>query len=169
MPVYERDDENRSRKLRLAKLKRGGGTFVYDGSAFDTEAIPTVLKIGKKVPKLDDSGLPVINSDGEAVFERSGAPQYDEQGRTQLGGPPKIVKRALKVFKLRGLEFPAGVPVKVTDQSLALKLRCMMGFEELDGGAPVEAQETKPAPKKRGPKPKIKVPSPEVLDLDSEE
>jgi hypothetical protein len=84
-----------------------------------------------------------------------------------MGGTPVVIEHPLDVVKVMGVEFPAGVPVKVDDHSLALKLRCMGIFDEVSdsdalttknktdqeeahGDVFQQHQEPAPAPKKRG-------------------
>jgi hypothetical protein len=131
--ILSRDEENAKRKQRLAKQKRGPGVFVYDGGDFDVEAIPTMLTYGRDTPKLDSNGMPILDQTGRPLFERVGTPVMVD-GRPQLGGPPKIVKHPITVRVVRGVSFPTGEPVKVSDHSLALKLRCMGGFSEVEEG-----------------------------------
>jgi hypothetical protein len=147
MAINLRDEENAKRKQRLAQIKRGPGVFVYAGTAVDTEWVPTILRTRKASPAFGADGLPVFNEDGEQVFEKAGKPVRDSKGNPVLGGPPKKLTHKIEVFKIRGLEFPEGEPVKVSDPSLALKLRCMSHFDEVAAGTEVE---TEPAPKKRG-------------------
>ena len=161
MAIRDRGEGNEKRKDRLAKLKKGPGVFVYDGLGFDVEAIPTVLKIGRNVPVLDSEGMPVVDDSGRQVFEKQGKIVRDSKGQPVLGGVPKIKKTPLDVFEVRGMKFPKGEPVEVKDPSIALKLRCLERFEEVEAIEVVEADgdEFEATPKKRGkpgPKPKSK-------------
>jgi hypothetical protein len=152
-----RDEENRSRKMRLAKVRRGPGVFVYAGGAFDVAAIPTVKLAGKNEPVFDGDGLPVTDSSGRQVFQKRGTPIRDRNGVPVLGGPPKMERIELEVFAFRGIEFPRGEAVEVDDESIALKLRLFPFMGESEKGQDVaglvsEVSESieAPAPKKRG-------------------
>jgi len=59
----------------------------------------------------------------------------DERGQLILGGEPDVSVRTLDVYKLRGVEFAAGVPVAVRDADLALKCRAMSCFREVEPGS----------------------------------
>lgn len=149
MPFKEkpkRDEENAKRKQRLAKIKRGPGVFVYDGSHYDTNWIPTVKMTGREVPVLDGSGFPVMDGSGRQVYQRAGTPVRDDKGRPVLGGEPKVERIRLETVKIWGVDFPEGVPVEVKDTSLALKLRCLTAFEEIEPKAeePIEKPKRKP-------------------------
>lgn len=130
--ILDRGEGNAKRKERLAKLKKGPGVFVYDGSLCDTESIPTPLLVGKAQPVFDARGMPVVDKTGRQQYAPAGQFVRDESGQPVLGGTPKTVTRQLSTFKLRGFEFPAGKPVTVSDSALALKLRGMNGFEEVE-------------------------------------
>lgn len=149
LELRSREGDFAKRKNRLAMLKKGPGVFVYDGEAHDTEWIPTPRRTTGKDAVLDERGLPVLDSDGNQVFDRPGKIMRDIEGRVVLGGPPKRELKKIEVYALRGVEFPAGKPVRVDNSSLALKLRGMLHFEEVDGEA-AESTEAE-APKKRGP------------------
>lgn len=159
--ILDRDEDNAKRKQRLAKLKRGPGVFVYDGSHTDHESIPTYLLVGKEVAKFNEStGLPQIDKSGRQVFERAGTVVRNGKGEPVLGGVPKIERIAVETKTVRGVDFPTGKKVLVEDPSLALKLRGMDGFEEVEGEADVEAEPeaSAEAPKaRRGRKPKAAV------------
>lgn len=146
MAIVERGEGNAKRKERLAQINKGPGTFVFLGG-FDTEFQPTILKTGKNVPVLDEQGLPVVDQVGRQVFKPAGTPVYDDAGKPVLGGPPKVVKHELKQMTVRGVTFVKGKPTKVTDKTLALKLRCMQSFEEVDEKSGSEKAE-KAEPKK---------------------
>jgi hypothetical protein len=49
-----------------------------------------------------------------------------------MGGKPERLAKAIDVKVVRGVKFPAGRPVKVADPALALKLRGMDGFSEVE-------------------------------------
>jgi hypothetical protein len=92
----------KKREEKLAKLKQGPGTFVYDGSAADTEYVP-----GK-----------ALKSKGKIVgWERE----------------PVLKKLPLDVYD-------------VEDAGLALKMRGMGCFEEIEA----EGESAEGEPKKRG-------------------
>lgn len=131
-----RDEDNNTRKKRQAQLARGPGWFVYDGSHFDTEHIPTPLLSGGKEVQLGEDGLPVVDAAGRAVYKPAGVPVIDIHGKVVMGGTPKVVRHAKSVTRLRGYEFKEGEKVYVADRALALKLRGMPGFEEVEGEAP---------------------------------
>jgi hypothetical protein len=131
--IRDRDEENARRKNRLAQLKKGPGTFVYDGSCSVGEAIPTPLLIGRETPEFDSSGIPVVDSAGRQVMRPGGQHDKNEDGTTKYGGVPKVVMHPIEVYKIRGYEFPAGKSVFVGETGLARKLRGMDGFEEVEG------------------------------------
>jgi hypothetical protein len=159
MATLERGEGNETRKKRLEKLKKGPGVFIYNGEAEDTEYVPTPLLTGRKEPLLDDRGLPVTDRAGRQIYAPSGQVVRNGKGEPMLGGIPQIVKHKIEVFVVRGVEFPAGKEVVVNDSSLALKLRGMTHFAEVDAvEAAPEGEE--PAPKKRG-RPKKGEPSAE--------
>jgi hypothetical protein len=125
-----------NRKSRQAKLKQGPGVFKYVGGAFDTEAIPTVLKTAKLEAKLDASGNPEYDRAGRAVMVPAGAPVRDNEGNIMMGGPPKMKRTELETYVVRRVPFKLDVAVEVADEQLALKLRGMKGiFVEVDASA----------------------------------
>lgn len=148
--IRSREEESRRRSGRLAQLKKGPGVFVYNGRAVDSDAIPTPILIGREEPLLDREGIPVLDAARRQVMRPAGRHDTDEEGQVILGGVPKIIKKPLDTFKLRGVEFPRGEPVSVSDAGLALKLRGMDCFEEFDG---------KESPKKHEPAPDSDEPS----------
>ena len=129
--ILSRDEDFARRRDRLKMFKRGPGTFVYDGSWCDTEWIPTFKTVGKNVPAFTSSGVPVLDAAGRQVFVPVGDIVRDDKGRPVLGGEPERKKIPLDTVKIWGVALPKGVPVKV-DASLALKLRRMDGFNEVD-------------------------------------
>jgi len=131
--IHERGEGNARRRERLAKLKKGPGVFVYDGEGYDTEAIPTPLLTGTKSPVFNAAGLPVMDASGRQIYEKSGRPVTAQDGTIVMGGVPKVRRIKIKTLKMRGLEFPEGKPVLVADEALALKLRGMDVFEEVEG------------------------------------
>lgn len=143
--IRDRGEGNAKRKDRLAKLKKGPGVFVYDGSAVDVEHIPTPLLTGKKVPELDGAGMPLVDGAGRQVFKRAGTPVRNDRGEIIMGGAPKVVRHPINVFEIHGFAFPKGEPIHVDNDQLALKLRGMDCFTEVDAAALGDA-----APKKRG-------------------
>ncbi len=144
-----RGEGNARRRDRLAKIKKGPGVFVYDGSAMDTESIPTPLLTGRKTPLFDASGLPALDRAGRQIYSSAGEPVRNPlTGAIVMGGVPKLVHHPVAVYTIREHEFPKGEPIEVHDDELALKLRCLSCFTE------VEADETAEAPKRRR-KPRI--------------
>jgi hypothetical protein len=105
--ILDRTDDNKTRKGRIAKFKRGPGVFVYDGGETDTESEPT--------PK----------------FMPNGKPDMDHNGKQKMGGPPILHTIPIDTYVLQGIEFPKGVPVAVKLDALALKLRGMSSFDEV--------------------------------------
>jgi hypothetical protein len=140
MGIETRDEGNAKRKDRLAKIKKGPGVFVYNGGAFDTDWAPTPMLVGAKVPKLDEQGMPVRDRAGRQVYERAGEVVRDLKGQPVLGGEPSVERKPMKTFVVRGKEFPAGKQVVVDDPTLALKLRCMSHFDEVEAGAVLEVE-----------------------------
>jgi len=138
-----------NRKARLAKLKKGPGVFVYLGGAMDTEATPTPLLGGKKVVALSDSGLPILDASGRPTYQPAGMPVLDGKGRPMLGGQPKIKHIELSTFLVRGVPFAKGEQVTVGDEQLALKLRGMRVFEEIESAPEAESAEDKPGKRKK--------------------
>ena len=124
--ILDRTDENKTRKGRLAQLKRGPGVFVYDGSENDTDSEPTPL------------------------FDKKGEPVLDHSGKQKLGGPPILHQIPIDTYVLMGVEFPKGVPVEVKLSALALKLRGMDSFHEQAETVP--AVEEKEEPKRGRPR-----------------
>jgi hypothetical protein len=150
--IIDRSEDNAKRKNRVAKLRKGAGTFVYKGGLFDTVSTPQPLVTGANEPVFDAGGAPVIDSSGRQVYQRSGQVVRDIQGRPVLGGEPKLERIEFEVAKVRGVSFPRGEPVHVSDEMLALKLRGMLGFDEVEAVELVESDEpVSEAPKKRGP------------------
>lgn len=150
-----RDEDNARRKDRQKSVARGAGVFVYDGSLFDTEWVPTPKLVGKNTPKVDSRGMPVIGRDGRQVFEPANKIETDSNGRVVMGGEPEKRLVPIDTFKIWGAVLPANEPVYVEDARLALKLRGMDGFDELVGeeAAPFLPKDG-PAKKKRGRKAK---------------
>lgn len=142
-----RGDGNETRKKRLEKIKKGPGVFVYTGEAVDHEWEPTVLKVGRNVPVFNAHGMPVLDASGRQVFEKQGRIVRDEKGNPVLGGEPKKTTKKIETYSIRGVDFPEGEKIAVSDPSLALKLRCLGFFEEIE-----EESAKLPAPKPRGPK-----------------
>jgi hypothetical protein len=155
--ILTREDEFRTRKGRQKELKRGPGTFVYDGSHLETHWTPTVLRRGKSEPKFTDEGEVAVDSEGEPIYERPGKVVTDMNGRPVLGGPPKVSKVEVSTKKIRGLSFPKGKPVFVRDAAFALKLRGMDGFEEVEGDEPKaeKSKRGKKSDKPEGDEPKV--------------
>ena len=87
------------------------------------------------------AGAPVIDRSGRQQFRPSGEIVRDSKGAPVLGGVPEIRRTPIATRVVRGVSFPTGKPVKVGD-AIALKLRCMGGFDEV-GGEEVEAPPSK--------------------------
>lgn len=160
--ILDRDFDHSSRYKRLAKQKKGPGVFIYDGKAMHTEWEPTLKRVGKSAPALDPSGMPLLDASGRQQYLPPNQLEYDEKGQPKLGGPPKVTKTPIEVYMIRRMEFPAGKRVKVADAALALKLRCIGFFEEVEGAAdePESADEAPPDHKPLG-----KMSKGELLDL----
>lgn len=139
-----RHGEHRTREGRLAQLKRGPGVFVYDGSHQDVSFKPTVLRYGKNVYKYNDDGTIALNGSGDPVYENERRAVLDSQGRPVMGGKPERLAKAIDVKVVRGVKFPKDEPIKVADPALALKLRGMDGFQEVDESAAPDAVGEKP-------------------------
>jgi hypothetical protein len=136
----DRSEGNQRRTDRLKQLKKGPGTFVYTGGEFDSVSTPTMLlSDGKSQPVFNPDGSLVFDAAGRQVFQRIGTPVKDEKGNIVLGGVPKVERIPITTYELQGVKFPQGVEVRVKNPALALKLRGMDHFEE------VEASESKPA------------------------
>lgn len=159
-PILKRNRANRTQWQRLEQMKVGPGVFVYEGGHFVTECTPTIKLTSGKEPSLDEDGVPLIDAAGRIIYKRSGKPVKSVDGLPILGGVPKFKKIELETYKLRGVEFPKGIPVQVEDEEFALKLRCLGAVRELDED---EAAGFVPAePKKRGRKAK-----PEAVDVEA--
>jgi|WetSurMetagenome_2_1015567.scaffolds.fasta_scaffold40789_3 hypothetical protein len=133
--IRDRDEGYARRRDRLAMLKKGPGTFIYNGNAKDVESVPTPKLTGRDTPALDDGGMPILDAAGRQVFQPAGRHALNEDGSVILGGVPKLIHHPIEVFKIRGYEFSSGKPTNVNDASLALKLRGMDCFEEVEPGA----------------------------------
>jgi hypothetical protein len=119
---------------RLSEVQKVAGIFVYNGSGVAVEYHPTPLKTGKKEPVFDTSGNPVVDKDGNQVFETPGKIKLGPDNKPILGGPPKEVRVKLDPFVVQGTEFHKGKQVRVDNQDLARKLRCMPTlFDEVEG------------------------------------
>lgn len=141
-----RGDGMATRRERLAKIKKGPGVFVYEGGACAKEFIPTVKRIGRKEPLLDQNGYPVVDSSGRQIYQPSGQP-VRENGIPVLGGIPKVENRPLDFLTIQGVKLNRGVPVFVSDEVVAVKMRCMAFVKEIDKMPETTEEE---APKKRG-------------------
>jgi hypothetical protein len=137
MHITSRDEDNNTRKKRQAQLKRGPGVFVYDGSLEDTVSHPMPLLTGDRDVVLDDKGFPVTDRAGRVSYKPAGRVVVDTAGRPVMGGAPRIERNAMETVTIRDVVFAAGKPVKV-DASLALKLRGMPGFAEVEAKAEVK-------------------------------
>lgn len=147
--ILDRDDDNRKRKQRLAKIKRGPGTFVYDGSHEDVHYEPTPLLRGRAEAAYNADGSLKVDRSGRQVFEKQGAPVRNEAGQIKLGGKPNVVRRKLETITVRGVVLPKGEPVLVGDPAKALKLRTMGGFHELDDDDVAEQKPRRGRPRKQ--------------------
>ena len=139
-----RDEDNKRRRDRMKSVKKGPGVFVYDGSWNDTEWHPTYLRTGKQVAAMAPDGMPLIDAQGRQVYQSAGQIVRDSKGNPQFGGEPveKLIPKD-EVTIQAGPEKPsggyarvtlkAGVPVRVKDEHVAMKLRRMDGFDELEG------------------------------------
>jgi hypothetical protein len=130
--ILDRGEGSAKRKERLARQKKGPGVFVYNGKGFDAEWHPTPLLVGKDEPVLDAGGMPVLDAVGRQVFKPAGQYKRDSKGHIVMGGVPRTEKKPIAVFELWGVKFPAGVAVSVEDPALALKLRRLAVFEEVE-------------------------------------
>ena len=86
--IQDRSEGNERRRDRVAKLDKGPGVFVYDGSAVDHEWTPTPKLIGEGVAKLDGNGLPSIHSGtgSPAMAQNVGARSTNPTGRVTAAG-----------------------------------------------------------------------------------
>ena len=150
-----RDEENKTRKQRLAQVKRGPGVFVYDGTAVDSQWEPTPLRAGKKEPMFADDGMPILDSIGRQQYRKAGELIRGKDGKPIMGGPPKKTTTPIDVRTVWGMDFPAGKAVVVADPVLARKLRCLGCFDEVEEEGEAKAAPAKTAPAKRGRKPKM--------------
>lgn len=130
--ILDRGEGHAKRSERLAKQKKGPGVFVYLGTAMAIEETPTPLLTDEKKPVFTEDGMPAFDAAGRQVFKPAGIPQRDSRGHIIMGGVPKRKEVKLDPYVLRGVSFPSGKPVKVDSAALALKLRCMAHFEEVD-------------------------------------
>ena len=110
---------------RINEFSKKPGLFVYNGSAVSVEHFPTPLKTGKKDPVFDASGAPVIDKEGNQVFETPGRIKKGPDGNVILGGTPKEHRVKMSTMTVYGVEFASGKAVPVSDPELARKLRCM--------------------------------------------
>jgi len=117
----------------MAKIKKGPGVFVYDGSAETETHTPTPMLSRANSPVFTDDGLPVVDSSGRQVFERAGRVIKNGDGTVRMGGKPKVERIKLDTFVLWGVAFPKGKEVLVEKETLAHKLRCLHCFKEVDG------------------------------------
>jgi len=139
-PILNRDDENKSRKGRVARYKKGPGSFRYLGTDVFFEHHPTILRKGRNVASIGANGEAVVDASGELVHENPNAPELTMDGRTQMGGPPTVVAVPSPDSRtLWGKTFWTGQVVFVDSPELAHKLRCLPSFEEVEGVAAPEA------------------------------
>ncbi len=157
-----------NQKERLQKVKQGAGTFVYQGGACDTEAVPGEPLIGKDGHQVVTVPLITVqDADGKSVTVAD--PKGGGKGQPVWKKAPKFIRTEMKVFKMAVpgvvgeivdgvmvakplhdgtvpalfLEFEKGKSVHVADSRMALKLRCLKFFKEVDGGAEPEAKPAK--------------------------
>lgn len=157
VPIITRDEDNRRRAGRLKQMKRGPGTFVYEGDHVSIEHHPTILRTKKEEPVVDDDGAIATDVNGNPLMRNVGEIVRDHKGKPMLGGPPKVIEKEAEHFRLWGVDFPRGKAVYVSDPALALKLRCHGACRELDETDPTLAGLPAPAPKRRGRPPKSAV------------
>lgn len=133
MPQIGREEGNRTHAERRSQLRGGPGIFVYDGEEYDNSSEPTVLLAdGVSQEMFDDHGRPVVDSSGRQVYQRRGTVVRDADGNPVMGGIPKITREKIAVRVIQGVKFPAGSHVKVKNAALAVKLRGMDHFVEVD-------------------------------------
>jgi hypothetical protein len=138
------DGERLSRRARRKLLKKGSGTFVYQGGQFVVTQKPTILRERIRVPK-EINGEVQLDALNRIVYEHVfGEPILDHKKQAQMGGPPIYTRTELKELVVRDVKLPKGEPVFVANEETALKLRGMDHVEEVED----EAQEE--APKHRG-------------------
>ncbi len=89
-----------NQKERLSKLKQGEGTFVYQGGAFDTEAIPGVPMLGKDGNQLRSVIFTTVE-DSEGKKVQVVDPASSEKGELVWKRAPQFKRIELEVFKLR--------------------------------------------------------------------
>lgn len=145
--IRDRDEENRTRSQRIKNFKRGPGYFKYIGGGVDVECIPTPKLIGKMVPDIDKDGVPRTDPSGRQIMKRAGGYVTDDEGRIVMGGEPKRIEHPIEVYELAGFKLPIGKPVFIDDKRIALKLRGMDFFVEVE--AP---EQIKIAPKQKSAK-----------------
>lgn len=124
-----------SRRRRLAKLKKGPGVFIYDGSHKDHEWKPTPKLTGKKEIVCDNDGIPVLDDSGRPTYKPAGKVVFGDDGKPLMGGKPKVIHTKVETRVIRGVTFVSGEATVIDDASLALKLRGMEGFKEVAGEA----------------------------------
>lgn len=153
--ILDREEGHQRRKDRLAKQKKGPGAFVYTGESVDTHWSPTPKLTGTRAPALAADGMPVVDAAGRQIYKPAGQIVTDERGIPVLGGVPKVERTPVESRIVRGVSFPKGKPVAV-DAALALKLRCMAHFEEVEAvqietePSPVSAEAEEEPAKRRG-------------------
>lgn len=73
---------------------------------------------------------------GVFVYDGKALDHVDAKGKGHDGRPAIVQAREpMKVRSVRGVDFEAGKPVEVADAELALKLRGMAHFEEVEAKA----------------------------------
>lgn len=119
-------------------MKRGPGTFVYEGGHYAIEHTPTIKRFTREEPVVDDDGEIAIDGNGNPIMRNVGGIVRDHKGNHMLGGKPKVERVEAEHFALWGQTFERGVPTYVGDPALALKLRCHGACREL-GDDEIEA------------------------------
>jgi hypothetical protein len=168
-----------NQKERLAKFKQGAGTFVYQGGAFDTEAIPGVPAKAK-----DGSQLRAVvfktYEDEDGKQHQVVDPDASEKGELVWKKAPRFKRIPLETLRLRipgvyaergddgvltpktdangdtpalWLELPKGKKVYVGDPRLALKLRTLGFCKEIEADAPEAKEKPKPEAKEKSAAP----------------
>lgn len=133
--MADRGEGSQTRAQRLSRVKRGPGVFVYNGEGMDHESKPTIMKRGREEPVFGADGSMVLDVAGRQVKQAIGEPVRNERGELMMGGAPIVERKPVPVFRFVNHQFKAGEPVAVRDESLALKLRSMGCFEEVDPSA----------------------------------
>lgn len=89
-----------NQKERLQKLKQGEGSFVYQGGAFDTEAVPGVPMLGKDGNQLRSVIFTTVE-DSEGKKVQVVDPASSDKGELVWKKAPQFKRTELETFKLR--------------------------------------------------------------------